>query len=122
MLRKKGEQSIHAKNLPKIMTEVYTCLNESSPSFLLDIFKRNQAKYNLRVKDLVHLPDTRTFRYGNDSLSSRGRSSICHKRCQQHKTVYENHKTSDGFAVYLLSISDDFFLFYPFRFLVYCLN
>ena len=38
----------------------------------VDIFERRLINYCLRVKDLVQLPNTRTFRYGNNSLKFRG--------------------------------------------------
>ena len=72
LLRKRDEYTIHTRNLQRLMLEVYKCLTSDNPSFLCDFFKRKPVNYDLRVKDLVQLPDTRTFRYGNDSLSFRG--------------------------------------------------
>ncbi len=72
LLHKRGEHTIHTRNLQKLMLEVYKCLTSGNPSFLWDLFKRKPINYNLRVKDLVQLPNTRTLRYGNDSLSFRG--------------------------------------------------
>ena len=72
LLHKRGECTIHTRNLQKLMLEVYKCLTSGNPTFLWDFFKRKPVKYNLRVKDLVQLPDTRTLRYGNDSLAFRG--------------------------------------------------
>ena len=72
LLRERGEHTIHTRNLQKLMLEVYICLTSDNPSFLWDFFKRKPVNYNLRVKDLVQLSETRTLRYGNDSLTFRG--------------------------------------------------
>ena len=56
ILRKRGEYTIHTRNLQKLMLGVYKCLTSDNPSFL----KRKPVNYNLRVKDLVQLPETRT--------------------------------------------------------------
>ena len=72
LLHKRGECTKHTRNLQRLMLEVYKCLTSGNPTFLWDFFKRKPVKYNLRVKDLVQLPDTRTLRYGNDSLAFRG--------------------------------------------------
>ena len=72
LLRKRGEHTIHTRNLQKLMLEVYKCLTSDNPSFLWDFFKRKPVNYDLRVKDLVQLPETRTLRYGNNSLTFRG--------------------------------------------------
>ena len=72
LLRKRGEHTLHTRNLLKLMLEAYKCLTSENPSFLWDFFKRKPVNYNLRVKDLVQLPETRKLRYGNDSLTFRG--------------------------------------------------
>ena len=43
-------------------------LTSKNPSFLLDLFERRPTNYNLRIKDLVQLPSTKTVRYGLNSL------------------------------------------------------
>ena len=73
LLRKSCEYTMHTRNLQKLMLEVYKCLTSGNPSFLWDFFKRKPVNDNLRIKDLVQLPDTRTLRYRNDSLAFRGR-------------------------------------------------
>ena len=47
-------------------------LNLKNPSFLWDLFERRPTNYNLRIKDLVQLPSTKTVRYGLNSLRFRG--------------------------------------------------
>ena len=69
--QKKGEQTIHTKNLQTLLLEVYKCLTSKNPSFQWDLFERRPTKYNLRIKDLVQLPSTKTIRYGLNSLKFR---------------------------------------------------
>ena len=40
LLRKRGEYTIHRRNLQKLMLEVCKCLTSDNPSFLWDFFKR----------------------------------------------------------------------------------
>ena len=72
LIRKRGEHTIHTRNLQGLMLEVYKYLTSDNSSFLWDFLKRKPVNYNLRLKDLVQLPETRTLRYGNDSLTFRG--------------------------------------------------
>ena len=55
LLQNRGEQTIHTRNLKKLLLEVYKCLTSSTPSFLWDLFKRKPINYNRRIKDLVQL-------------------------------------------------------------------
>ena len=52
--------------------KAYKCLTSKNPSFLWDLFERRPTNYNLRIKDLVQLPSTKTVRYGLNSLRFRG--------------------------------------------------
>ena len=54
------------------MLEVYSSLTQQNPSFLWDMFHEKDNNYNLRSKNLLMLPQTKTTTYGNDSLSFRG--------------------------------------------------
>ena len=60
------------KKLAKANAGGLQVLNLWQSHLLMDFFKRKPVKYNVRVKDLVQLPYTRTLRYGNDSLAFRG--------------------------------------------------
>ena len=46
-------------------------LNRKSPPFLWDLFDRRLTNYNLRIKDLIQLPNTKIVRYGLNSLRFR---------------------------------------------------
>ena len=72
LLHRVNECTIHQKNLQKLMLEVYNSLTQQNPSFLWDMFHKKDNKYNLRSKNLLMLPPTKTTTYGNDSLSFRG--------------------------------------------------
>ena len=67
LLHRVNECTIHQKNLQKLMLEVYNSLTQQNPSFLWDMFHEKDNKYNLRSKNLLMLPPTKTTTYGNDS-------------------------------------------------------
>ena len=71
LLQKRGEHTIHTRNLQALLLEAYKCLTSTNPSFLWDLFERRPTNYNLRIKDLVQLPSTKTVRYGLNSLRFR---------------------------------------------------
>ena len=72
LLHKNEEVTIHEKNLQKLMLEVYRCVTSGNPSFLWELFNRKILPYTLRIKNLLQLPNTRTKKYGNESLTFRG--------------------------------------------------
>ena len=72
LLQRRGEHTIHTKNLQTLLLEVYKCLTSKNPSSLWDLFERRPTNYNLRKKDLVQLPSTKTIRYGLNALRFRG--------------------------------------------------
>ena len=72
LLRKSSESSIHIKNLKKLMFEVHKCLKNENPCFMWNMFYEKGTQYNLRVKNLLMLPQTNSITYGNDSIVSRG--------------------------------------------------
>ena len=71
LLQKRGEHNIHTRNIQTLLLEVYKCLY-SKNTFLWNIFQRRPTSYHLRLKDLIHLPSTRTVRYGLNSLKFGG--------------------------------------------------
>ena len=62
LLQKRGEHTIHTKNLQTLLLEVYKRLTSKNHSFLWDLFERRPTNYNLRKMDLVQLPSTKTVR------------------------------------------------------------
>ena len=54
LLAKNNEIAIHTKNLQRLMTEVYTSLNQESPSFLGEHFVQRELTYDLRIKNTTN--------------------------------------------------------------------
>ena len=98
LLHRVNECTIHQKNLQKLMLEVYNSLTQQNPSFLWDMFHEKDNKYNLRSKNLLMLPPTKTTTYGNDSLSFRGSilwNSLMTRRLPP-PSVPSNHALKNG--------------------------
>ena len=72
LLQKRGEHTIHTRNIQTLLFEVYKCLSSKSPSFLWNFFECRPTSYNLRINDLLQLTSTRAVRYGLNSLKLRG--------------------------------------------------
>ena len=64
--------TVHTQNLQKLMLEIHKCLNTENSSFMWRIFQTKDVVFDLRTKNLLHLPSTNTLTDGNDSLSFRG--------------------------------------------------
>ena len=71
-LERSKEIPIHVTNLKFLLIEVYKSLNCQNPMFMWDMFKRRETTYDLRVKDLLQLPSTKTTSYGINSILFRG--------------------------------------------------
>ena len=72
LLTKNNEIVIHTKNLQKLMTEVYKSLNQESPSFMGEFFVQRELTYDLRIKNTLQIPPTKTISFGIKSLAFRG--------------------------------------------------
>ena len=55
-----------------IIVEVFKAVNNLSPGFMCDLFKPKHVKYNLRNKSQLCVTNSRTTRYGLQSLSNYG--------------------------------------------------
>ena len=86
LLHRNEKVTIHDKNLQKFMLEVYRCRALGNPSFLWEFFYKKVLPYSLRLNNLLQLPNTRTKRYGNESLSFRG-SIIRNQLPDQYKVA-----------------------------------
>ena len=71
-LQREAETTIHVKNLQKLMLEIFKTLNSLNPSYLWDFFSTKKVEYNLRIKNLVKLPQIKTHTFGTHSLTFRG--------------------------------------------------
>ena len=76
-----------------LMLEVYNSLTQQNPTFLWAMLHEKDNKYNLRsntydlrYKNLLMLPQTKTTTYGKDSLSFRG-SVLWHTLPNDNKTA-----------------------------------
>ena len=67
LLERNKEMPIHVKNLQFLLIEVYKSLNCQSPMLMWDMFKRRETTYDLRIKDLLQLSNTKTTSYGINS-------------------------------------------------------
>ena len=64
--------SVHQKHLHFLTTEVYKSVNNLNPQFMWNYFNISTLSYEPRKGNKVNLPETRTCRYGINSLLFRG--------------------------------------------------
>ena len=74
LLARSGSNSMHIKNLQKLMTEIYKSMNHLNLSIVWEFHEKKPIMYNLRVQNLCKLPRIKTLGFGLDSLSFRGSS------------------------------------------------
>ena len=91
LLHRNEAVTFHDKNLQKLMLEVYRCMTFGNPSFLWEFFTKTVLPYSLRLNNLLQLPNTRTKKYGNESLSFRG-SIIWNQLPDQYKAAKTDHE------------------------------
>ena len=72
LLARSGSNSIHIKNLQKLMTEIYKSMNHLNPSIVWEFHQEKPITYGLRLQNLCKLPTIKTFGFGLDSLSFLG--------------------------------------------------
>ena len=73
LLLKGNHQTIHERNLKLLLSEVYKCVNNKTPTFLWNIFNHKESSYKLRISDRLILPKTST-KLGLHSFTYRGSS------------------------------------------------
>ena len=72
LLVKNEEKTIHVQSLQMLTIEVYKSLNHHNPFCLWELFARKEINYNLRIKDILTLPEALTTSFGTHSISFRG--------------------------------------------------
>ena len=72
LLTRSGSVCIHAKNLQKLMIEIYKSINHLSPSLVWEFHEKKCVEHNLRTKNLCKLPTIKNTSFGLESLSFRG--------------------------------------------------
>ena len=56
--------TIHQHNLQLLMVEIFKTKNNLNLTFMKNIFTERDVQYNLRSKNHLQLPNTRTAKYG----------------------------------------------------------
>ena len=72
LLLKDKSVTIHKRNLQFLMTEIFKTLQDANPSFMKEIFVREDTRYNLKWVDRLNVPRVNSNTYGLESLSFRG--------------------------------------------------
>ena len=72
LLTRSGSVCIHAKNLQKLMIEIYKSINHLSPLLVWEFHEKKCVEYKLRTKNLCKLPTIRITSFGLEALSFRG--------------------------------------------------
>ena len=75
LLVKWNHPTIHDRNLKFLIIEVFKCLNNESPPLLNGLFQVKNNTYDLRINNLLILPNVSTQTYGTHSLKYRGSST-----------------------------------------------
>ena len=60
---------IHQRHLQILMTEIFKIKNKIGPELLGDLVKNKVQPYNLRNKDILALPSTRSKTVGTNSIN-----------------------------------------------------
>ena len=69
LLEKSNNVSVHFRNIQQLAVEIYKSQNNLSPSFMSEIFKVKETKYNLRSSKCLVPSAPRTSTYGIKSIS-----------------------------------------------------
>ena len=72
LLLKDKSVTIHKSNLQFLMTEIFKTLHDANPSFMKEIFVREETRYNLKCVDRLNVPRVNSNTYRLESLSFRG--------------------------------------------------
>ena len=66
-------------------------MTSGNPSSLWEFFNKKALPYSLRINNFLQLPNTRTKKYGNESLSFRG-SILWNQLPDQYKAAKTDHE------------------------------
>ena len=69
LLEKSGTVSIHHRNLQLLAIEIFKTLHDLSPSFMSEIFKPSNTKYDLRNSNTLVSKNINTTNYGLETVS-----------------------------------------------------
>ena len=72
LLEQNNECTFHVRNLQALMTEIYKTIADLNPTFMKEIFIRQDNPYRLKCNLRLKIPSVRTLSYGTESISFRG--------------------------------------------------
>ena len=72
LLLKDKSVTIHKRNLQFLITEIFKTLHNANPSFMKEIFVREDTRYSLKCVDRLNVSRVNSNTYGLESLSFRG--------------------------------------------------
>ena len=72
LLLKDNSTTIHKRNLKFLMTEILKNIDNENPSFMKEIFAREDSMYNLRFMFRLRVPRVLATKNGLETLSFRG--------------------------------------------------
>ena len=72
LLLKDNSWNVHENNIYTLLIEIYKSINNLSPTVMKCFFYLRNTRYDLRSKQLLKLPETRTSRYGTQALCFKG--------------------------------------------------
>ena len=98
LLTRTDEQTIHIKNLQKLMLQIYKCLSEENPSSMWKYFEKRDWKYEIRTENLLPTPNIKTNSIGANSLISIG-AHLCN-------TLSNDIKNAKSTAIFIRQIKE----------------
>ena len=94
LLRLDQSDSIHVKNLRKLLIEIYKSRNHLNPEFMWDMFKPKSTPYSFRSGESLLLPKCNTVTFGFNSTVFRGSILWCGlEDCIKSSPSVTNFKT-----------------------------
>ena len=94
LLRLDQSDSIHIRNLRKLLVEIYKSLNHLNPEFMWDMFKPKSTPYTFRSGESLLLPTCNTVTFGLNSVVFRGSILWCNlENCIKSSSSVANFKT-----------------------------
>ena len=72
LLLKDNSWNVHESNIHTLLIEIYKSINNLSPPIMKDFFDLKNTRYDLRIKQLLKLPEISTSTYGTQALRFKG--------------------------------------------------
>ena len=96
LLEQSNVCTFHVRNLQALMTEIYKTIADLNPTFMKEIFIRQDTPYRLKCNLRLKITSVRTLSCGTESISFRGR--IHYKTHIRNVIVYMflNRRSDNG--------------------------